>query len=313
MSRLSKSYPSYSSPPRGAMIDAELVSAFETHLVDERGVHYPKHQRQVAACFLHFLQTVGCRLEDVGAGQIQTFITEQGLHYQRKTLAAIASYLRGFLRYLAFTKRLPHDLSESVRRPFMFQGEREPRYLQDWQVKRILATADREDSKGKRNFAILLLLSVYGLRGGEITKLRLDDLHWRARKLLISSRKCGDAMELPLMNEVAHALVEYLRVRPKSEAREIFLSVFKPHPPLSFGAIGQIAREAIRCCGFIVAHPGAYTFRYSYAQALFAAERSLPEIASALGHRDMRTTLGYLSFTVHPLREVALNAGEELA
>lgn len=313
MSHQSKSYPSYSSPPRGAKVDGELLSAFERHLIEERGVHCPENQRQIAACFLHFLKASGCRLEDVGAGQIQTFITEQGLHYQRKTLAAIASFLRGFLRYLAFTRRLPHDLSEFVRRPRMFQGEREPRYLQDWQVKQILASADREDSQGKRNFAVLLLLSVYGLRGIEVANLKLDDLDWRAEKMLIASRKCGDAMELPLVGEVAQALMEYLRVRPASEAREIFLNVFKPHPPLHIEGIGQIARVAIRRCGFIVAHPGAHTFRYSRAQALFAAELSLPEIASTLGHRDLRTTLGYLSFTVHPLREVALNAGEELA
>jgi hypothetical protein len=32
-----------------------------------------------------------------------------------------------------------------------------------------------------------------------------------------------------------------------------------------------------------------------------------------LGHRDLRSTLGYLSFTVHPLREVALNDAEDLS
>lgn len=313
MSHFSLSYPSLSRPPGDGAIDAELLSAFEKHLAEERGILSLKPRLKVAACFLHFLRTVGCRLEDVGVGQIQTFITEQGLHYQRKTLAAISTFLRGFLRYLAFTRCLPQDLSELVRRPLIYQGEREPRYLQDWQVKQILTAANREDSKGKRNFAILVLLSVYGLRSGEISKLRIEDIRWHAGKLLILPRKCGDAMELPLVGEVAHALVEYLRVRPTSEAREFFLCVFKPHPPLQTGGVGHIAREAILRSGFFVAHPGAHTFRYSRAQALFAAERSLPEIATALGHRDLRTTLGYLSFTVHPLREVALNAGEELA
>jgi site-specific recombinase XerD len=314
MVRHSLSYPSLSRSPGDGTIDSILLSSFEEYLLKVKGIIDTKPQRQVATSFLYFLQASKCRLEDVGAGQIQTFITEQGLHYTRRTLASIASFLRGFLRYLAFTKRLPCDLSEAVRRPYCFQGERQPRYLQDWQVKQIISSAKRETPQEKRDFAVLLLLSIYGLRSNEVVGLKLDDLHWRAGKLLISSRKCGDAMELPLVGEVAQALIEYLQVRPASDSRGIFLSVFKPYPPLTgSGAIHAIAAKAIRRCSFTVPRPGAHTFRYSRAQALFAAERSLPEIACALGHRDLRTTLGYLSFTVHPLREVALNAGEELA
>jgi integrase len=166
---------------------------------------------------------------------------------------------------------------------------------------------------GKRDYAILLLLAVYGLRGNEVIGLQLEDCQWRANKLLIRNRKCGDELELPLAVEAARALVAYLRVRPTTKHREIFLSIFRPHPPLRAGALYAIATKAINHCGFKVAHPGSHTFRYSRAQALFAEQFSLPEIASALGHRDLRTTLGYLSFTVHPLRELALNAGEELA
>ena len=79
------------------------------------------------------------------------------------------------------------------------------------------------------------------------------------------------------------------------------------------GSLQAIVAKAIELSGVTVAHPGTHTFRYSRAQSLFAAQRPLPEIAATLGHRDLRTTLNYLSFTVHPLREVALNAGEDLA
>jgi integrase len=111
---------------------------------------------------------------------------------------------------------------------------------------------------------------------------------------------------------VGQALADYLRVRNKSVHREVFLSISRPYSPLRTG-VGVIAKNAIVRCGFTVAHPGSHTFRYARAQSLFLDERPLPEIASVLGHRDLRTTLGYITFTVHPLRELTMNAGEELS
>lgn len=313
MNNSSLSYPCYARPPREDFMHAPLLKAYKTHLLKERGVKRPDEQVRVASSFLTLLEASHCQLEEVSSAHIQSFITEQGRHYQRKSIAGIACYLRCFLRYLAFNRLLPRDLSESVRRPCIFKGEREPRYLQDWQARQVLSAVDRSTAQGKRDYVLLLLLAVYGLRGNEITGLRLEDCQWGAGQLLIRGRKCGDAMELPLTPEVAQALVAYLRVRIKTEHREIFLNVLPPYLPLRGCGLHYVAVKFIRRSGFTVARPGCQTFRYSRAQALFAAERPLPEIASALGHRNLSTTLGYLSFTIHPLRELALSAGEELA
>lgn len=309
----SLSYPCFSSPPRENAGHADLLEAYKTHLLRERGVLQPRRQLFVATAFLLLLEDSHCELNDISVTHIQTFITEQGRYYQRKTVASIASALRVFLRHLAFRRFVPRDLSESVRRPRVFRGEREPGYLQDWQVSHVLNSVDQSSVKGKRDYALLLLFAVYGLRAVEVVGLHLEDCRWAAGKLFIRERKCGDTMELPLTAEVAEALVAYLRVRPETEAREVFLTIYHPHPPLLTGGLIKVAWQAIRRCGFNVAHPGARTFRFSHAQALFATQRPISEIAGALGHHNLSTTMGYLSFTVHPLRELALGAGEELA
>ena len=307
------SYPCFSPPRQKKCAHQELLAMYTEHLLQVRGVLEPTRQLRVAASFLSLLDATGCRVEEISTGAIQTFMTEQGAYYQRTTVASLASSMRGFLRYLAFSRVVPRDLSEFVRRPGIFRGEREPRYLQDWQVRRVLESVDRTTVRGKRNYAILLLLTVYGLRGREIRGLRLEDIRWRAKHVLIRTRKCGDMMELPLIDEVAEALLAYLRVRPSTEHRHVFLGIQHSRLPLRSSSLQAIVTKAIDRSGITVAHPGTHTFRYSRAQSLFAAQRPLPEIAATLGHRDLRTTLSYLSFTVHPLREVALNAGEDLA
>jgi integrase len=47
------------------------------------------------------------------------------------------------------------------------------------------------DAMEYRDYAILLLLSTYRLRDGEITRLRLEDIDWRAEKLYIRHSKTG--------------------------------------------------------------------------------------------------------------------------
>lgn len=313
MSTSSSSYPCFSRPPRESTTNGTLLKEYEAHLVGVRGVREPGSPLRVVEGFLHMLEDAGTAVPAITATELQQFVMEQGTFYQRKTLASVASHLRGFLRFLALRRVMELDLSEHVRRPRVFTGERQPRYLQDWQVREVLRSVDLEARTGKRDYALLLLLAVYGLRSHEVTGLLLEDLDWRSNRLFVRARKCGDALELPLVPDVAHALAAYLKVRPVSTCRDVFLCFFRPHRPLRSGGLNVVAAKAIRRCDFTVAHPGTHTFRYSRAQALFAAKRPLPEIASALGHRDLRTTLGYLSFTVHPLRELALNAGEELA
>ena len=83
-------------------------------------------------------------------------------------------------------------------------------------VTRLLAGCDRRRLVGRRDFAILLLLSRLGLRAGEVAGLRLDDVDWR-RGLLLIRGKGGRYDELPLPDDVGQALVSYLRRRPRCQ------------------------------------------------------------------------------------------------
>jgi integrase len=229
------------------------------------------------------------------------------------TIATLAGLLRAFLRFLFLRNKVSKDWAPSVASPRVFKGRRDPRYLNPDDVRRLLAEQDRSTTLGKRNYAIIALLGVCGLRAGEVARLTLDDVGWYSKVIRVRRRKCDDAIELPLLPLVARALVQYLQDRPRTEGRAIFLSTFAPHGPLQPHSVSMVARVMIRRAQVEVAHPGSHSFRYAVAQALFHDERPVAEIAAVLGHRDLRSTLGYLSFTVDPLRDVAANDGEDLA
>jgi len=264
-------------------------------------------------CFLSYLDVLKVPMKSFGKRELDGFIMEQAAFYKKRTLGGIAAGLRVFCRYLVVSGILETDLSSLVRGPRMYRGERDPRHLKSHEVERVVNSQDLSTTTGIRNKAILALLAVYGLRASEIVALRLDDVHWRRQVLSIHRRKCDDVLELPLAGGVGLALIDYLRVRPRRACRQVFLACRAPHRPIRASAISEIAKSALNRCHIRVPHPGAHTFRYSHAQGLFEAGSPLHVIASSLGHSDIRTSVGYLQISVHPLREVALNDGEEMA
>jgi integrase/recombinase XerD len=78
-------------------------------------------------------------------------------------------------------------------------------------VGRVLAGVDRRTTAGKRDYAMLLLLVTYGLRGREVAALTLDDIDWRRERLAVPERKAGHSTAFPLSASVGEAIVDYLQ------------------------------------------------------------------------------------------------------
>lgn len=75
----------------------------------------------------------------------------------------------------------------------------------------MLDGVDRRAPVGKRNYAILLLLVTYGLRGREVAALTLDDIDWRHDRLAVPGRKAGHSTAFPLATSVGEAIADYLQ------------------------------------------------------------------------------------------------------
>ncbi len=84
-----------------------------------------------------------------------------------------------------------------------------------------------------RDHAILMLLAVYGLRAGEVNRLRLEDFDWEGELLTVMSSKTRRRRTYPLMRPVGDAVLRYLKeVRPRTSHRELFLTLLAPIRPL---------------------------------------------------------------------------------
>ena len=142
----------------------------------------------------------------------------------------VSPRLSGFLRFLHRVGHLSDDFSRSMIHPTLYEFENIPSVLKPEEITQILKATRRDRSpRGRRDFAILMLLAMYGLRPGEVVRLALDDIDWRAETIVIRHSKVRRTTVLPLLPTVGAALLAYLRSgRPKTTAREIFIRMSAP-------------------------------------------------------------------------------------
>lgn len=255
-------------------------------------------------------------LQRLTPGDLDAFLSNRTSNLRRATRCGVCQGLRAFLRYLHAGGLLERDLAACVTTPPRYWNESIPSAFTDAQVTAMLtsARADRTAS-GKRDYAILLLLATYGLRAGEITRLRLEDIDWRRERLRITQSKTGRSAELPLMVPVGEAILEYLRLaRPQSIHRQVFLRLRAPYTPFPRGScLTSIVNRRLRSTGLpFTGKHGAHAFRYARAVSLLRMAVPLKAISDVLGHSSSCSTDIYLKLATEDLRDVGLELPGEV-
>ena len=146
------------------------------------------------------------------------------------------------------------------------------------QVLRLLGMTGVREPNGRRNYAMLLLIAGYGLRGCEVRALRLNDIDWAHDEIVIFAPKTGRRRVLPLTPPAGEAVPDYLLAeRPPSRHREVFLSSRPPHGPLRSKINPWLGRQLDRA-GIVTGRRGAHILRHSLAVHLLRSGETLKSI-----------------------------------
>lgn len=289
-----------------------LIHTYREHLKRVRGLVPStiwRHARLVGD-FLHFLRYDDDvqRLRQVRVVDLEAFVAEASARVGRITMQKVIAILRSFLRFLAVLGETPVGLDRHLDSPRHHRGERLVRALPWNDVLSLLHAIDRSTLKGCRDYAMLLLIATYGLRVSEVASLDLDDIQWRARTVRVPRPKVGAPLSLPLTDEVAAALVDYLRRRSgEATERRLFLRVRVPRGPVKSTAVCDAfdvwaARAGVHAPGL----GGPHCLRHALAMHLLRLGTPLKTIGDLLGHRSAESTGIYLRLQVEDLRDVAL-------
>ena len=292
------------------------VPGFFPYLREERGLkeatveHYQHYLNRFAA-FLSRQDVVS--LKELSTAILAAFVVESAPELSRNSRRNLCGTLKVFLRYCHREAILTHDLSLAVEMPQAYRLAELPRSIGWDDVRQMLAVVDRRTARGRRDYAILLLLITYGLRSHEVASLTLDDIDWQRDRLQVPARKAGHWTVYPLAHVVGTAILDYLQHgRPQTEDRHLFFRTLAPRLPLRSSAISQSAGRYLRKAGIAVRRAGSHTLRHTCVQRLVDAEFSLKAIGDYVGHRSPSSTEIYAKIATEALREVALGDGAAL-
>lgn len=244
---------------------------------------------------------------------LSSFVAQYGPRVAWSSLRNACGELRVFFRYLYRERIVPKDLSPLIEFPQSFRHSGIPRSIPWEEVEAVLDAVDRRSVSGKRDYGMLLLLSVYGLRACEVASLTLDDIDWRRERFTIRDRKAGNTTTYPLSSTVGNALIAYIKqARPATAHRQVFLRTTAPLDPITAAAVTCRATYFIRKAGIKVARPGSHTLRHSCVQRLVNARFPLKHIGDYIGHCNSSSTQIYAKVAIEQLREVAQGDGEAI-
>ncbi len=310
------------SPPHtpAEVFHREVCEQYDKWMADVRGLSLETRSNRCAGArrFLGWLRGRGSPkdLPDTTAHDIDTYVMLRAKSLRRTTLKSRAADLRSFLRYLHATGQLLLEPSTSVIIPRLYAFESIPSALRAEDIKVIVEVTRKDRSpKGLRDFAILMLLTGYGLRAGEVTALRLEDVGWRSETLRIRHTKTSAYSELPLLPAVGNAILDYLRKgRPKTPAREIFIRTCAPYRAFKNGSsLHRLISLRLKAAGIEPrGRRGPHAFRHARAIGMLRAGVPIKEIGDVLGHRSADSTNAYLKLASEDLRAVALEIPVEV-
>lgn len=290
---------------------ASILAEYDEHLRDTCGMaESTRHHRlRNAREFLeHTYKKNEIDLNALIPGHVLDYMSMRASGLKPGSVKAMGSSLRSFFRFLAVRHRIRMRLDRAVPSVPCWRLSSIPKTLPDEEIKKLIASFDRSTATGRRDYAIALCFTSYGLRTNEVASLSLDNVDWRAGAMTVVGKKTHSDRQLPLTAQVGAALAAYLRNgRPASRRRNLFLRHTVPAgAPMTCMMVRGVIRRAYARCGIVPPAAGPHVLRHSLATRLLETGASIKEIADILGHRSIESAAIYAKVNLPALREVCL-------
>lgn len=272
-----------------------------------------KHYMRITTVFLDYL----AQLKILSATSITMETCNSYLKslagYSYKTVEQKICGIRHFLRFLYYSRKISINYAEKIHMPNISKSAKIPSAWQEDELKAMIAVIDRNSPIGKRDYAMIILACILGLRISDIKNLRFADFDWEEKKLSIIQHKTHKPLTLPVPDSVGWAMIDYIKNgRPNYyESNIIFLKHMPPFDPISdHNHMSQIIQRYMRKAGIDQRrkkHSGFHSLRHSTGSLLLEMETPLPVITNILGHSDSNITAVYLKTDLKKLAECILS------
>ena len=250
-------------------------------------------------------------LERITAIEIQDYIVHCSSFMAGTSMYNVLLYMRKLCAYLYGCGLLPNPFSALLSMHVSRESKMYPAACQN-EIAAVLAQIDRSTIMGKRDYAVIILGAVTGLRAVDIKNLKLSNIDWMCGEIKFVQAKTGNTNILPLTADVGNAVKDYiLHARPDSACDNVFIRLRPPFIAVQDAwSIGNIydryrkrtglPREAFDGKGF-------HSLRRALGKNMTTAGIPVTTTAQVLGDTDFDSAKKYISLDSKHLAECALS------
>ena len=265
-------------------------------------LEYTNNSKRVAKNIVHaFL--LACPIEGLDDRSVLNYLISLG----KKAKSTVKSELKLLKRFLFFSWKC--SITEKDYSTLLVSTKKRkntdiPSVYSPVEVVTLLNYLACHGKNRLRNFAIALLIAVYGFRAGDIAKMKLADIDWDTGMIIIIQAKTTKRLEHKLTELCGKALAEYLlNERPGVNNEHVFLK--KDGKPLSATSVSTMIFSGFSLCGVEVSNRkhGSHSLRHSLASNMLEQGTGILEISHVLGHASADTTKNiYTKVDINHLR-----------
>ena len=250
-------------------------------------------------------------LKRVAAPEIQRYMVHCSGFMTSISIYNVQLYLRKLCAYLAERGLLENNYHALLSMRVARESKMYPAATH-YDISTVLGTIDRSTLVGKRDYAIVLLGAVIGLRAIDIKNLKLSNIDWQNGEIKLVQSKTGNTNALPLTEDVGEAVKDYiLHARPNTLDDSVFIRLYPPYVALydawSIGNIWDRYRHKAGLSRKAFDGKGFHSLRRSLGKNMVTAGVSVYDAAQTMGDADMRSVKKYIALDSEHLAECALD------
>lgn len=242
----------------------ETFKAYYFHILRFRNYYKDDVTKENILRHLHYLKTIGYSASTINI-----------------TRAALLYYANKVLNL----NILPKDII-TIKRPKPLPKPIEPEI-----IKTII-----DNTNNLKHKIVLEVLYGSGLRLGEVTKIKWDDINFIEGILRINNGKGNKDRLVKLGETVIRHLLDYKDIRFNKNNEFVFDSLARPQTHISKKTVQKILENSCKKAK-INKHYNIHQLRHSYATHSLEAGVDIRKIQEALGHSSPKTTMIYTKVT----------------
>lgn len=240
--------------------------------------------------YIAYMKQFGEGMDTITYGRISDYLDECAVTKKAASINHIITVIRTFHHYLTFMN--PDLADPTLFLKNMKSGRKLPRYLNEQDIAKLLASFDNSD-EGVFEKALFEALYGCGMRVSELCSLKLNQLHLSQSFIRCIGKGDKERM-LPINQSAIAALEAYLHLVRGNWEKKRSPYVFINHlgHPLNRQYVHRLIKEKLAQLGLSSAL-SAHSFRHSYATHLLNGGADLRVVQELLGHSDIATTQIY--------------------